>query len=303
MSTKINSKKDFGNNEKNILNNKENLIKSFLYSYKIIIFVIINIIFSIGILIKNYKENLKLLDLKVKMKEDEMHYLKKKKKSKNTFNYMHYHQVLKKEKDMPHLREIISKRTFDNRYPLPKEINCKPHLKKEELVGFLSLLTEDTIYFETGSGCSSIIAKYFAKKTYAVEGCKGFYELGLKNGLQNILIFKNLKPDNPTWSFPGKKSNLDDWKQYFQAYKAEYNADVILIDGRFKVATAMDIFNKIKNNTIVLLHEYYSRPQYFIIENYYEYIYHWGSLYAFAKKKNIQYIPLEIQKKYWNDFS
>ena len=167
----------------------------------------------------------------------------------------------------------------------------------------MSLLTENTIYFETGSGCSSVIAKYYAKKTYAVEGCKGFYNLGLKNGLKDVLIFKDLKPDNPTWSFPGKNTNLADWKQYFQAYKPEYNADVILIDGRFKIATALDIFNKIRNDTILVLHEYNTRPQYFIIENYYKYIYHWGSLYAFIKKIEIKYIPLEIQKKYWNDFS
>ena len=300
MSTKITSKKDFGNN---LLNNNKSLIKTFLYYYKIILFVIINIIFSFGILIKDYKENSKLLDLKVKMQEDEIHYLKKNKNSNYNFNYKVYHQLLKKEKDMPHLKEITPKRSFDYRYPLPKEIKCKSHLKKEELMGFLSLLTEDTIYFETGSGCSSVIAKYFAKKAYAVEGCKGLYELGLKNGLKDVLIFKDLKPDNPTSSFPGKKSNLEDWKQYFQAYKAEYNADVILINGRFKIATVMDIFNKIKNDTIILLNEYYSRRQYFVIENYYEYIYHWGSLYAFVKNKNIQYIPLEIQRKYWDDFS
>ena len=171
------------------------------------------------------------------------------------------------------------------------------------ILGFLSLLTESTIYFETGSGCSSVIAKYYSKKSYAVEGCRQFYELGLKNGLKNVLLFKDLKPDNPIWSFPGKSSNLNDWKNYFQAYKVEYNADVILIDGRFKIATAMDVFNKIRNDTIILLHEYNFRPQYFVIENYYKYIYHWGSLYAFIKNPEIESIPLEIQKQYWNDFS
>ena len=64
----------------------------------------------------------------------------------------------------------------------------------------------------------------------------------------------------------------------------------------------MDIFNKIRDDTIILLHEYFSRPSYFILENYYNYIYHWGSLYAFAKKKNIKNIPMEIQEKYWNQF-
>ena len=55
-----------------------------------------------------------------------------------------------------------------------------------------------------------------------------------------------------------KYSNITDWKKYFQSYKKEYNADVILIDGRFKVATPMDIIDKIRDDTIILLHEYSS---------------------------------------------
>jgi hypothetical protein len=206
------------------------------------------------------------------------------------------------EAKMPHLNEIIKKRKFKINLPLPKEIKCNSHLNLFELSAFLSLLTKDTIFFETGSGCSSIIAKYYAKKTYAVEGCKKFYEIGIKNGLKDILLFNDLKPDNPIWSYPGKKSNITDWKKYFQSYKKEYNADIILIDGRFKVATAMDIFDKIRDDTIILLHEYYNRPSYFILEKYYNYVYHWESLYAFVKKKNIKSIPLEVQKKYWNLF-
>jgi hypothetical protein len=162
------------------------------------------------------------------------------------------------------------------------------------------LITNETIFFETGSGCSSVMAKYYAKKTYAVEGCKKYYEFGIKNGLKDALIFNNLKPDKSKWSHPGKKSNINDWKNYFQSYKKEYNADVILIDGRFKIATALDIFDKIRDDTIILVHEYYNRPSYFIIEKYYDYVYHWGGLYSFVKKKNIKQIPLKIQKKYWN---
>lgn len=209
-------------------------------------------------------------------------------------------EILIKEKLRPSLEEINKKRTFENRFPLPKEINCKPHLSDIELVAFLSFLRNNTIFFETGSGCSSLIAKYFTKKSYSVEGCKLWYERGIKNGLKDNLIFKDLKPDNPTWSYPGKNSNINDWKNYFQSYNSNYNADVIFIDGRFKVATAMDIFDKINNDTIVLIHEYTYRKLYFVLENYYQYIYHWGTLVAFIKKKNIESIPMNIKKKYWN---
>lgn len=208
---------------------------------------------------------------------------------------------LKNEQEMPHLKEINKKRVFEKRFPLPKKINCNPHFRSKELLAFLSFLTNNNTFFETGSGCSSIIAKYYTKKSYAIEGCKKWFEEGIKNGLKDNIIFKDLKPDNPIWSYPGSRTTLKDWKNYFQSYKEEYNADVILIDGRFKVATAMDIFNKIRNDTIVLIHEYSPRPLYFIIEKYYQYVYHWDTLVAFVKKKDIQEIPLEVQKNYWNN--
>ena len=64
----------------------------------------------------------------------------------------------------------------------------------------------------------------------------------------------------------------------------------------------MDIFDKIRDDTIILLHEYFGRPSYYVIEKYYNYVHHWETLYAFVKKKNIKSIQLEIQKKYWNQF-
>jgi hypothetical protein len=283
---------------KKLKNNKRKLI-----DFLLIILSLINLTLILSLMMKKTKlqrilkeNNLKNDNIKVELDKTKMLIVK------NHKSLSHLQKKLLYEENMPHLNEVIKKRTFENRLPLPKEIKCKPHLRKEELMAFLSLLTKDTIFFETGSGCSSIIAKYYAKKTYAVEGCTKFYEIGIKNGLKDVILFNDLKPDNPTWSYPGKKSDINDWKKYFQAYKKEYDADVILIDGRFKVATAMDIFNKIRDDTIILLHEYFNRPSYFILENYYNYIYHWNSLYAFVKKKNIKNIPMEIQEKYWNQF-
>ena len=204
-----------------------------------------------------------------------------------------------------HLSEINKKRTFEKRYPLPDIVKCYEHIREgglKDLMAFTSFLTNETIFFEYGSGCTSLIAKYYAKKSYSVEGDKEWYEKGIKNGLKDNIIFKDIKPNGSgeLWSTPGKDSNIEDWKKYFQAYNQDYNANVIFIDGRFRVACAFDIFNKIKDDTIILIHEYF-RPQYIIIEKYYDYIYHWGSLFLFKKKNNIKEIPLDFQKKYWKD--
>lgn len=273
------------------------------YKYKLIniIGLIIFILLLINLFILKKKTKIIISELNniLKNEEKKSYIITIKYFNNHIKDYENYYKFFRKEMTLPHLKQISQRMTFEKRLPLPKKIKCTPHIHGKELVAFLSFLTKDTIFYETGSGCSSIIAKYYAKKTFAVEGCKKYYEIGIKNGLKENLIYKDLKTDNPTWSFPGRKSNLEDWKNYFQAYQKEYNADVILIDGRFKIATAMDIFNKIRNDTIVLLHEYNQRPKYYILESYYKYIYHWGTLFAFIKKEKINDIPIEIQKKYW----
>ena len=294
------------NNNKNIsLNDNKRYCNERYYIYNktyflIIFFSFITIINTIIFILNNYHKD-SIDNRRYKNQNNFFQTKNKEKKSKN-INYVTddlMPDLLSNEIKRIYLKDINNKRTFEKRFPLPKQINCKSHLTKNELFGFLSFLTKNTIFFETGSGCSSILAKYYTKKSYAVEGCKYWYEKGIKNGLKENLIFKDLKPDNYIWSYPGKKSSLDDWKKYFQSYDSSYNADVIMIDGRFKVATTLDIFDKIKDDTIILIHEYQERPIYFIIKNYYQYVYHWDRLTAFIKKKDIKEIPIDIQKKYW----
>ena len=256
-----------------------------------------NIRFSNDHLINNKKDNFNPLT-----KVNKNHKQNKKIISQELIDTTHW--ILKKELDNKYLEEINNKRTFEKRYPLPKEIKCSEHLKDAGLIdmmAFTSFLTKNTIFFEFASGCSSIIAKYYAKKSYAVEGNKKWYDIGISNGLKQNLLFKDLKCDGsgPMLSWPGKKSNINDWKKFIQAYKKEYNADVIFIDGRFRVACALDIFGKIKNDTVVLLHEC-QRKQYSLVNNYYDKIYTWKSLCLLQKKKNVKEVPLDLQEKYWH---
>ena len=284
----------------------DNYIKYIKHIYnfktKSIIFVILavissNIRFSNDHLINNKKDNFNPLTKVNKNRKQN-----KKIISQELIDTTHW--ILKKELDNKYLEEINNKRTFEKRYPLPKEIKCSEHLKDAGLIdmmAFTSFLTKNTIFFEFASGCSSIIAKYYAKKSYAVEGNKKWYDIGISNGLKQNLLFKDLKCDGsgPMLSWPGKKSNINDWKKFIQAYKKEYNADVIFIDGRFRVACALDIFGKIKNDTVVLLHEC-QRKQYSLVNNYYDKIYTWKSLCLLQKKKNVKEVPLDLQEKYWH---
>ena len=131
------------------------------------------------------------------------------------------------------------------------------------------------IYFEFGSGGSTNIASYYKIKTYSVESNAKWHNKLKKNGIKANYITIDLKAKN--LGYPGNNTNMNDWKKYIQAYKNSYNADIILIDGRFRVACALDIFSKIKNDTIILIHDYEPRKEYHILEKFYIKVNHWDS--------------------------
>ena len=288
--------------------NKNNL-KKFLLFFRIAGFIIVSFFFIIIMI------DLKFLNLYLMKRENSknMNISKNSNKFKlgiplegiSSHQIKLAYKILNFESNFIFLSEINKKRNFKIRYPFPKSIKCYEHMREGgliDMVAFISFLTKDTIFFEFGSGCTSVIAKYYSKKSFAVEGNLNWYKEGIKNGLKDNIIFKDIKAikKGKLWSEPGKDSSIEDWKKYFQAYKKEYNADVIFIDGRFRIACAFDIFNKIKNDTIILIHEY-RRKAYLIIEKYYDYVYHWNNLFLFKKKRNINEIPLDFQKKFCND--
>ena len=202
------------------------------------------------------------------------------------------------EKDL-YIKILKNRKRNSIKWPIPKEIIFKPLMTSKELKAFCFFMKPENIYFEFGSGGSTNIASYYKVKTYSVESDINWHNYLKKNNIKANYISVDLKAKY--YGYPGKQTNINDWKRYIQAYKSEYMANIILIDGRFRVACALDIFSKIKKDTIVLIHDYSIRKYYHIIENYYTKIEEWDSLAAFIKKPNISNIPLKIYNKYLID--
>ena len=184
-------------------------------------------------------------------------------------------------------------------WPLPKEIKFKPVMTLKELKAFCYFMKPGNIYFEFGAGGSTNVASYYKMKIYSVESDTKWHKLLKDNNIKANYITVDLKARS--LGHPGKETNIEDWKKYIQAYKKEYNADIILIDGRFRVACGLDIFNKIRNDTVVLIHDYTNRKEYHILENYYVKIETWDTLVSFVKRPNISLIPEIIYNKYLKD--
>ena len=178
-------------------------------------------------------------------------------------------------------------------WPLPKEIILKPVMSYEDLKGFLQFMKPENIYFEFGSGGSTNIASYYKLKTYSVESDARWHEKLKNSGIKAEFITVDLNATD-NFGHPGPGTTIEDYKKYIQAYKSEYNVDIILIDGRFRVACALDIFSKIRNDTIVLFHDYTSRKQYHIIEKYYIKVKTWNELALFFRNPHITSIPIDV---------
>ena len=158
-------------------------------------------------------------------------------------------------------------------WPLSNKIKLRPLMSPNDTKVFSHFMKPENTYFEFGSGGST--------------------------NLSNDIIYLTIDlKSNYAFGFPGKGTTVENWKKYIQAYKAEYNADIILIDGRFRVACGLDIFSKIKYDTLVLIHDYNDRKEYHILEKYYIKVKSWDALAAFFKNPNVSFIPEDVYKNY-----
>jgi hypothetical protein len=170
---------------------------------------------------------------------------------------------------------------------------------KKDLIGFLSFMKPNLTYFEFGSGGSTNIASYYKLKVYSVESDALWHNRLKNSNINATYITVDLK--TTLHGYPGKNTNIEDWKRYYQSYDSKYNADIILIDGRFRVVCGLDIFPKIRNDTLVLIHDYSHIEKYHILEKYYIKVKKWDSLSAFFKNPNITSIPQNVYNEYMYD--
>lgn len=183
-------------------------------------------------------------------------------------------------------------------------IIMEPLLPIQEKQLFYKFLNNAKYYLEYGSGGSTYQASIRPniKKIVSVESDKLWYnkiKTLIKNKLRYYYVELNAKPN--TFGHPINASTA--MMEYYPSIIKRYRInlfDLILIDGRFRVACALICHNYINNNCIVIVDDIGDRPYYNEIYNYYNKIEQAGRMIAFKKKPNI--LPSnELIKKYIND--
>ena len=165
-----------------------------------------------------------------------------------------------------------------------------PHMSTNEINMFKTYLQKAAIYFEYGSGGST----YFAvnngvKKIYSVESDPQWTDK-LKQQLNNdIVSFIHIDIGSTgAWGYPTTSDNISNYPLYSKAIdQITEKIDLVLVDGRFRVACICRSLLKLDPNSFILVHDFWNRPQYHVVLPYLDVIDRVDSLAVFKPKSNL----------------
>jgi len=157
-------------------------------------------------------------------------------------------------------------------------IDTKPYLLKADIPLFEKYVKKANVYFEYGSGGSTnyVSALSNLKKIYSVES-DIFFHRKLKKEIKNIskvgFIVVNLmcKPNN--FGRPGRNCSKKKIIEYQDSIKkVSEKIDVVFVDGRFRVCCCLKCHKHISKDTVVLFDDFFNRPEYHIVLDFYNII-------------------------------
>ena len=88
------------------------------------------------------------------------------------------------------------------------------------------------------------------------------------------------------WGYPQNDSMKENWPKYSQVvgYMTE-KPDLVLIDGRFRVACAIQVALHAKDDVVICIHDYTNRPHYHCVTQFLEEVEVVETFACFVKKK------------------
>lgn len=166
----------------------------------------------------------------------------------------------------------------------PQELPSAEALKalwmtREEAASMLEVMRKDMVYLEYGSGGSTLAFAPMAKRAYSIEHdrewCLRMQEKLSIKGLSQRVTYTCAPVDRGTGGWGVSHAFEEGTYRVFKAYVDAVTAlnesvfDVVLIDGRARVACALKVLPYLNDDSLVLLHDA-RREKYAPILNYYD---------------------------------
>lgn len=169
-----------------------------------------------------------------------------------------------------------------------------------------SYIKKDSNYLEWGSGGSTdTFGRLTSGKIVSVENydpwCKKVSQTPFVNCRlsQNTMDYYCVIPhETGNAGYPLDSAHNGDFMEYITVVENYPNFDILLVDGRWRVACALFALDYIKDDTVVFFHDF-SRQEYFVVLEYYDKIGQVDSLVALSRKKNGKRPTKEEMDKYF----
>ena len=189
----------------------------------------------------------------------------------------------------------------------------EPFLCRNDKAMFYRYLDNSKAYFEYGSGGSTYQASIRTnlQKIYSVES-DILWHSKLKQLIPNNdkidFIYNEMEAPPNNLGYPGKTSTPIQRKNYsdkillLEKHKQK-QIDLVLIDGRFRVACCLKCFGAVNDSCFIAFDDFFNRPHYHIVLDYYDIVEQTNDnrMVILKKKQDISTIDVNLIQKYEQD--
>ena len=147
-----------------------------------------------------------------------------------------------------------------------------PWMDQKEIDFVISNLDSNDTMVEWGSGGSTVLFSNYVNKYISIEHVEDWYK-NVSNEITKYplldITYKHIEPDFPRT----KPTQYREFKTYIEyPGSLDMKFDKVFIDGRARAQCAEFILPYLKKDSIVFIHDYFTRPQYHGVEKFYDVI-------------------------------
>lgn len=185
-----------------------------------------------------------------------------------------------------------------------------------EVSYFERKIKQSSIYFEFGAGGSTKLACYANKNMtiFSVDSNLDF----LLQIMHNDSCVRDRYSDGQLFMYIADIGEVREWgypiynhskafEEYSMSIIKGYSAnpsdiDLVLVDGRFRVACVLQTLLVTSRDTLILVHDFFNRPEYFIVLLYVDVVDRVDTLAALKRKRNLNYHDYVLMREHLEYF-
>jgi hypothetical protein len=195
----------------------------------------------------------------------------------------------------------------------PQEVKAEDvaFMTPDETILWKKALASANRYLEFGAGKSTVAATKFKNISHidSVESHKEFAQhVEQVTEIQQAKANGRLKlhvidiGETESWGYPKDFARQSHWRDYPEVvHRLDGPWDTVLIDGRFRVACAMNVLLCVNRETVILIHDFWNRNAYHVLLNFVDIEASVDTLGVFRKRTNCDHDHLlKLREKYYD---